>query len=97
MFAQAGLHGDFLKLKETRALFRSEQHFPSCVIERGGPRSGDAYDRARERAAELLDTYTRPQLSAEREEALLAFARHHAKKAGVDSLPAIECHEARIG
>jgi trimethylamine---corrinoid protein Co-methyltransferase len=97
MFAQTGLHGDFLRLKETRALFRSEQHFPSCVIERGGPGSGDVYDRALERAAELLDTYARPLLNAEREEALLAFASHHAKKAGIDSLPAIECHEARIG
>src|SRR5436305_12774152 len=35
MFAQTGLHGDFLKLKETRSLFRTEQHFPSDVIERG--------------------------------------------------------------
>src|SRR5512146_238421 len=32
MFAQTGLHGDFLKLKETRSLFRTEQHFPSDII-----------------------------------------------------------------
>jgi trimethylamine--corrinoid protein Co-methyltransferase len=37
MFAQAGLQGDFLKLKETRTLFRKEQHFPSGVIDRGLP------------------------------------------------------------
>src|SRR4029077_8254386 len=34
MFSQTGLHGDFLKLKETRALFRCEQHFPSTIIDR---------------------------------------------------------------
>ena len=35
MFAETGLQGDFLKLNETRALFRKEQHFPSAVIDRG--------------------------------------------------------------
>ncbi len=35
MFEQIGLSGEFLKLKETRALFRSEQHFPSSVTHRG--------------------------------------------------------------
>src|SRR5271165_5743260 len=35
MFAETGLRGDFLRLKETRALFREEQHFPSSVIDRG--------------------------------------------------------------
>jgi len=34
MFSQTGLHGDFLKLKETRALFRCEQHFSSAIIDR---------------------------------------------------------------
>jgi trimethylamine:corrinoid methyltransferase-like protein len=37
MFAQTGRSGDFLKLKETRSLFRKEQHFPSAVIDRGLP------------------------------------------------------------
>ncbi len=52
MFAQTGLRGDFLKLKETRALFRKEQHFPSAVIDRGLANMSDAspgiLDRARE-------------------------------------------------
>ena len=34
MFAQTGLSGEFLKLKETRALFRQEQHLPFPVIDR---------------------------------------------------------------
>jgi trimethylamine:corrinoid methyltransferase-like protein len=52
MFAQTGLMGDFLTLKETRSLFRKEQHFPSAVIDRGlpemdGPRP-DLLQRARQ-------------------------------------------------
>jgi trimethylamine--corrinoid protein Co-methyltransferase len=95
MFAKTGLHGDFLKLKETRALFRSEQHFPSAVIERGGPAGGDACARARQRAAELQAGYTRPGLAGDREEAILAFARCHARKAGLDALPGI--NRAAVG
>jgi trimethylamine--corrinoid protein Co-methyltransferase len=34
MFARTGLSGEFLQLKETRALFRQEQHLPSPVIDR---------------------------------------------------------------
>jgi len=33
-FAQTGMQGDFLKLKETRARFRKEQHFPPSIIDR---------------------------------------------------------------
>src|SRR5579864_3137271 len=53
MFAQTGLSGDFLKLKETRSLFRKEQHFPSAVIDRGLARmdgtTSDILERARQR------------------------------------------------
>src|SRR5579872_6434227 len=53
-FAQTGLQGDFLKLKETRALFRKEQHFPSPVIDRGFPDgAGSVLERARERVEQL--------------------------------------------
>jgi len=91
MFAKTGLHGDFLKLEETRALFRSEQHFPSAVIERGGPAAGsDAFARARQRAAELQAGYARPRLAAAQEEAILTFARCRARKAGLDALPGID-------
>ena len=94
MFAQTGLHGDFLKLKETRALFRGEQHFPSAVIDRE-PRSvddstPDILARARSRIEELLAAYKRPTISTDREQAMLQFARHTASKAGLGSLPGID-------
>jgi trimethylamine---corrinoid protein Co-methyltransferase len=99
MFAEIGLTGDFLKLKETRALFRSEQHFPSPVIHRGAIPEGtvpsDAYARARTRVRELLDGYDRPPVSPETEEALLKVARKFARRAGLSVLPGIE--GARIG
>jgi trimethylamine---corrinoid protein Co-methyltransferase len=68
MFAEIGLSGEFLKLKETRALFRKEQHIPSAVIDRGGrgieaPR--DAFARARGRVDELVSQYEAPMISEE--------------------------------
>lgn len=90
-FAQAGLRGDFLKLKETRALFRLEQHFPSAVIDRGTADEArpDLLSRARARVQESLDAYSRPEISAETEQRLLAVAARHAEKAGMTSLPGI--------
>ncbi len=90
MFAQTGLHGDFLKLKETRALFRKEQHFPSAVIDRGA--SGFAADilgRARERVEELVVGYRRPGISLEWEQEMLAFAEREGRKAGLAELPGV--------
>lgn len=93
MFAQVGLHGDFLKLKETRALFRKEQHFPSPVIDRGTPDlSGEAENilqRARQRVEELLSSYQRHPLPADREKEMIAFALREGKKAGLEGLPEI--------
>ena len=63
MFAEAGLTGDFLKLKETRNLFRKEQHFPSQIIDRGNDAGGPNLPaRARERVQELLRSYQPPEL-----------------------------------
>jgi trimethylamine--corrinoid protein Co-methyltransferase len=93
MFAQAGLHGDFLKLKETRALFRLEQHFPSAVIDRGLAQ-GDGTElgilgRARERVEALVTDYRRPEISAERELEMLKFAEREGRRAGLQGLPGI--------
>jgi len=92
MFAQTGLQGDFLKLKETRALFRSEQHFPSAVIQRGED-SPDILARARARVEELVAEYRRPDLSSEREQALRVFAEMEARGAGLGHLPGIDALE----
>jgi trimethylamine---corrinoid protein Co-methyltransferase len=97
MFAQTGLHGDFLKLKETRALFRKEQHFPSAVIDRGLAAMDGAtpgiLERARQRVEELLTTYERHPLAPEREQELTAFALREAKQSGLEGLPEILCPE----
>jgi trimethylamine--corrinoid protein Co-methyltransferase len=92
MFAQTGLSGDFLKLKETRALFRCEQHFPSAVIDRGGATGEDAPDlfaRAHARVEELIVAYQRPALAPDREQAVLAFGEREAAKAGLHTLPGV--------
>ena len=96
MFAQTGLSGDFLKLKETRALFRKEQHFPSAVIDRGFAHSDDATDilkRAQARVEELLAAYERPGLLTDRETEMIAFARRESAKVGLAALPGIQCTE----
>jgi len=93
MFAQTGLAGDFLKLKETRALFRQEQHFPSSVIDRGLPDMDGSMagilERAKQRVEELLSTYERHALAPEVEEEMIAFAEREAQKCGLESLTAI--------
>lgn len=89
MFAQTGLHGDFLKLKETRALFRKEQHFPSQLIDRGvsnGEAAPDILERARQRVEELLSTYERRPLTPECEKEILGFAEREARRVGFEKI-----------
>ena len=95
MFAQTGLHGDFLTLKETRTLFRKEQHFPSSIVDRGlaGESAPDILSRARERVRELLAAYGRPEISSEREREMIGFAEREGAKAGLEGLPGISGSE----
>jgi trimethylamine--corrinoid protein Co-methyltransferase len=97
-FAQTGLAGDFLKLKETRTLFRKEQHFPTAVTHRGelpeGAISDDTYTRAHRRVREILEAYQRPAIAAGIEDALLEVARKVAALVGLKELPGIETREA---
>ena len=93
MFAQAGLAGEFLKLQDTRRLFRDEQHLPSKVIDRVSRRqwqdagSLDTFARAKLRVRELLGAYRQPPVPAGRE--LRERVAHEAKRAGLDRLPAV--------
>ena len=95
MFEQTGLRGEFLKLKETRRLFRSEQYLPSKLIDRGSIRawqeggSLDTFERARARVAELLTAYQRPALSPELEHNMRAIVEREARQAGMDHLPGV--------
>ena len=97
MFAQTGLSGDFLKLKETRSLFRKEQHFPSAVIDRGlastNGTTPDILERAHQRVEELLSAYERHPLPRDRERELIAFAQAEAKLSGLEGLPGITHRE----
>jgi trimethylamine--corrinoid protein Co-methyltransferase len=93
MFTQTGLRGDFLKLKETRSLFRKEQHFPSAVIDRGlAATDGSApgiLERARRRVDELVSSYERHALSRDIEKEMIAFAEREGRIAGLEGLPGI--------
>lgn len=95
MFRKAGAAGDFLKLPETRKLFRQEQHIPTKVIDRGSlhawEQSGkkDAMGRAKERVSELVASYKRPELPADVDRALRNLVREQARRAGMEHLPAV--------
>jgi trimethylamine--corrinoid protein Co-methyltransferase len=95
MFAQTGLSGQFLKLKETRRMFQQEQYLPSKVIDRVSNRawqdagSLDTFARARVRAGELLAAYRRPALSVEIERDLRALVEREAQRAGLNHLPGL--------
>jgi len=91
MFAKTGLHGDFLKLKETRDLFRKEQHFPSDVIDRSGDANAPGIlERTRQRVQELVESYRKPVMPSEVEDALLEIATCAAGAIGMKHLPAVE-------
>jgi trimethylamine--corrinoid protein Co-methyltransferase len=95
MFAQTGLKGEFLKIKDTRRLFPQEQHLPSKVIDRGSMRvwqeSGklDAFGRAKIRVNELLDAYQRPEIAPDIEQNLIALVKREAQAAGMTELPGV--------
>jgi trimethylamine:corrinoid methyltransferase-like protein len=92
MMMAAAISGDFLSLPETRRLFRSEQHFPSSVIDRssGMPAEpGDTFCRARTRVAELLASYQRPRLAVEVEDRLRTVVQERERRFGVERLPGI--------
>jgi len=88
MFAQIGLSGEFLKLKETRALFRQEQHLPSPVIDRsarGSQPPSHAFTRARARVDELVSMYQKPSLPESVLQRFQLIVEREAERAGVAS------------
>jgi len=95
MFGKAGAKGDFLKLPETRKLFKQEQYLPTKVIDRGSlnswEQSGkkDIVARAKERVQELLTAYRRPEIPADVQSNLKSFITAQAKRTGMDRLPGV--------
>ncbi len=89
MFAHTGLSGEFLKLKETRALFRQEQHLPSPVIDRsarGSEPPSDTLARARTRVDELVSMYQKPSLPQDVLRKFQSIVEREADRAGVASV-----------
>jgi trimethylamine:corrinoid methyltransferase-like protein len=97
-FAQVGIRGEFLKLNETRTLFRNEQYLPSAVIDRDSLRAWqdssapDTLMRAGRQACELLASYQRKSLAAEVESEVLSFMSVTCAKAGMPKLAGIDDH-----
>jgi len=95
MFTKAGAKGDFLKLPETRKMFKQEQYLPSKVIDRGSLNSWeeggrkDIVARAKERVQELMTSYRRPEIPADAEANLRNFMTAQARHMGMDGLPGI--------
>ncbi len=86
MFAQTGLTGNFLKLKETRTLFRQEQHIPSSVTDRsarGSEAPSDVFARARTRVDELVSKWQKPSLPEDVLRKFHAIVDSAADRAGV--------------
>jgi len=85
MFAQTGLSGEFLQLKETRALFRQEQYLPSPVIDRsarGSEPASDVFTRARTRVDGLVSKYRKPSLPEDVLRKFQAIVDREADRAG---------------
>lgn len=95
MFAKLGAHGDFLKLPDTRKLFRQEQRIPTKVIDRGSlnswEQSGkkDAFARAKERVNELVAAYQRPELRSDVEHRLRNIVEKLAAREGMEHVPEV--------
>ncbi len=85
-FAQVGHRAEFLRLPETRALFRSEQHIPGEVIDRAPLAEGaasDTFARARRQAEEIAASWRPPRLAAGAEALFRSILEREARRQGV--------------
>jgi trimethylamine---corrinoid protein Co-methyltransferase len=91
----AGHAGGFLELAETRRRFRTEQHVPSRVVDRGSlgawreAGGRDMYERARAEVAAILAEPQRPALPEEAGRALVDAVTRDPRVPGLDSLPGV--------
>ncbi len=96
MFAGIDFKPDFLKKRETRQLFRQEQHLPGAVIDRASLRAWqdggmpDSWARAKSETGKILSSYQRPCVDPLREQELIQLVSGIARDAGMDNLPQLE-------
>ena len=96
LFEGINFKGDFLKQKATRQLFSKEQHIPSAVIDRDSVRAWQeqgakaTFERAKERAAQLVKEYTHPVMAEGCMNELRAMLESLARGAGMEQLPAVD-------
>jgi len=96
-FDQAGDSGSFLQSKQTRALFREEQHFPSAVTDRSGDGAVPGIlSRARTRIHQLLDDYQPPEIPDQIRQSMLDIAEREARRHGIERLPGLETAQPTI-
>ncbi len=94
LFAGINFKADFLKKKETRALFAKEQFLPSKVIDRGSNRAWqdagrlDTWQRAKIETEKILAAYQRPS-APEQEKELVKMVSRLARESGMDRLPSL--------
>ena len=95
LFAALGHRAGFLELKHTREFFRLEQAMPSAVIDRGSVRAWedagrpDTVARARDRVADLIAKYRRPEIGADADREVRRIIEAAARRAGLGALPAV--------
>ena len=94
LFAAAGPEGRFLEMADTRRLFRDEQFLPSKIIDRGSRGTWleagglDAFERARTRVEEVLESHRLPELDPAVSAALAARVREAGSPFGLaEALP----------
>lgn len=95
LFSGIDFKPDFLKRRETRALFAREQFRPSAAVDRGSIRAWqdggaqDAAQRAGEMVQRLVADYVRPAAAPELERELTGMVARLAKRAGMNALPPV--------
>lgn len=96
LFTGINFKGDFLKQRITRELFSQEQTLPSAVIDRDSIRgwqqagSKDTFQRAKQRAADLVSAYQRPRAAGEEDAELCNLVTRLARQAGMADLPQVD-------
>jgi len=96
LMRQLGHRADYLSEAHTMKWFSKELYLPSQVIDRGSldawKRKGakSAFERASERADQLVAKYSPSPISAELRSELRAIAQSAARQFGVENLPPLE-------